>query len=348
MGSIVTFAAVNAKTRALQRKFLTPLQYKNLIGCKNYKDAFRYLKEETSYHEILSNYSIDEIHRGRLEIILKKEYMKNFDKLSHYFNGAYRELFNVFFVRFEIEDLKVILRGKYVGKDDETIKELMIARGRLSTINYDSIISAKNIEDVVQNLRGTVYYKHILPLVNSVYEDGLFRIETALDFTYFSLFRKCLKKLNDEDREIIQRIIGTESDILNIQWVFRGKFYYNLSPEELLNYTIYDAYKLKREELKKMCYSHDQDEFYQIIQNLSYNKIFFEDKDLEYLVEKNINSYLKNMFDNYKKEGKMNISCIVAYLELQLIEMRDIISIIENIRYGVMAEENSKYVTAEL
>lgn len=348
MGSIVIFAAVNAKTRALQRKFLTPLQYKDLIECKNYKDAFRYLKEETQYHEVLSNYSIDEIHRGKLELILKRDYMKNFDKLSHYFNGVYKKLFDVFFVRFEIEDLKVILRGKYVGKDDESIRELMIAKGRLSSINYESIIAARDIEGVVENLKGTVYYKHILPLVNSVYKDGLFRTETTLDFIYFSLFRKCLKDLNNEDRKIIQKIIGTQSDILNIQWVFRGKFYYNVAPEELMNYTIYDAYKLKREELKKLCYSHDEDEFYEIMKDLPYNSIFSKDNSSGYLVEKQMNSYLKQMYDGYKKEGKMNISCVVAYLELQLIEMRNIISIIENIRYNLGALETSKYVTAKL
>ena len=346
MGSIVRFAAVNAKVKALEGKFLSDEQYSELMECKNYKDAIAYLKDKTSYHEVLSGYNADEIHRGKLEQILKRSYMKSFDKLSHYFNGAYKSIFNVLFMKFEIEDLKAILRGKYIGKSNDDLKDFMTAQGRLNNFDYGSIIKAKDVASAIENLKGTLYYKHLAPLAAGVGKEGLFRIETSLDFIYFSFARKCLNKIDKEDREIMHRIIGTECDLLNIRWIYRGKFYYKLNPEELLNYTIYDSYKIKREELKKLCYAHDEDEFNDIIKKLPYKDVFDEDKNSEYLTERQTLVYLRNMFDSFKREGKMNISSTVAYLELQHLEMRNIISIVENIRYNVGAEEASKYITA--
>lgn len=347
MGSIVRFAAVNAKVRSLEGKLLTDEQYSKLITCKNYKDAISYLKDETFYHNVLSGYNADIIHRGDLEKILKKDYVKNFEKLGHYFNGVYKDVFKTLFMKLEVEDLKVILRGKYIKKSNDELKSLMLAEGKLNNFDYDSIINAKDIESAIQNLKDTLYYKHLAPLVSSIKDEGLFRIETSLDFIYFSFLRKCLNKIDKEDREILHKIIGTESDLLNIQWVFRGKFYYKLNPEELLNYTIYDSYKLKREELKKLSYAHDSNEFNEIIKKLPYKDVFDEDKNSEYLVERQMLLFLRNMFDGFKREGNMNISCVVAYLELQYLEIRNVISIVENIRYGIGAEESSKYITLD-
>lgn len=345
MGSVANFAAVNTKVKALKGKLLTKEQYEELINAKDYVQALSYLKENTNYKEALNDYNIQDLHRGQLEKILKKYYTKSFYKLSHYLRSDYKNLIKVLFMKLEIEDLKVILRGKYLGREKEDLETLMTYKNPLSEINYDDLISARNMEEAAEILRNTKYYNHIFPLLNSIKEEGMFRIEMSLDFSYFSELRKIEEKIHKESREILKNIIGVYSDLLNIQWIFRGKKYYNVAPEILLNYTIYDGYKLHLKDLKNLCYSKNMEELFNLIKYTPYIEVFGEGKKDDHLIESDILRYMKNLYLKYAKENPMDISIVVSYLELALLEIKYIVSIIEGKRYLLDSEEIHRYIS---
>lgn len=345
MGSIAKYAAVNTKIKALERKFLSSEQYNKLVETKDYNEAVKYLKEETPYYDVLKEYDIEDIHRKQLEHILKENYIKNFHKLSHYFSGDYKKLFSILFIRFEVEDLKNIFRAKYLGKSKDEIELLITYRSPLSHVDYDKLIEAKDVYEVGEYLKNTKYYKHLGHVIEGIKEEGLFRIETALDFIYFNSIKKFIKNLNNEDKELMSKFLGIYNDLLNIQWIFRGKKYYTMSPEELLNYTIYNGYKLNINSLKELCYSKDMEEFFKLVSNTSYREVFGDGKKDEYLVQRDIHNYLKKIYLQYQKKHENNISVAIAYLELALLEVIDIVSIIESTRYNISNEETLKYVT---
>ncbi|WP_097027546.1 V-type ATPase subunit [Clostridium peptidivorans] len=344
MGSVANFAAVNTKAKALKGKLLTKEQYDELINAKDYVQALSYLKENTNYKEVLKDYNVQDLHRGQLEKILKKYYTKIFYKLSHYFKGDYKNLIKVLFMKLEIEDLKVILRGKYIGREKEDIESLMTYKSPLSEINYDTLISARSIEEAIETLKDTKYYNHIFPLLNSIKEGGMFRIEMSLDFSYFSELRKIEEKVHKESRGILKNIIGVYSDLLNIQWIFRGKKYYNIAPEILLNYTIYDGYRLHLKDLKNLCYSKSIEELFSLIKYSPYVEIFGEGKKDDYLVVGDILRYMKSLYLKYAKENSMDVSVVVSYLELVFLEIKYIVSIVEGKRYSLSSEEIYRYI----
>lgn len=348
MGTVVMFAAINTKVKALSAKLLDKDQYTSLIDTKSYEDAIKYLIDETKYGEVLYTYNSDPNQKENFEIALKKYYINGFYKLSHYFTGNYKKLFSVLFMRFEIEDIKVILRGKYSMMEKDEIRRLIAFEGPLSKIDYDDLISAKDAAEVIDKLHDTKYYKHIAPLAGTIEKEGIFRIEMALDFEYFSALRKFEKLISKEDSAIIDRINGVYCDLLNLQWILRGKKYYNLQPEELLNYTIYDWYKINRNMIKNLCYAKDVDEFYDLVETTSYKGVFDKTKQEDYLVEKEILSYLKRMYIKYAERNSLNVSVVISYLELSLMEIRDITTILENKRYNLGNEEAIKYLITTL
>ena len=59
-------------------------------------------------------------------------------------------------------------------------------------------------------------------------------------------------------------------------------------------------------------------------------------------------AFLQKLYTRYKTEAKMNISVILAYLELSLIEYRNIVSIVENKRYSQHNDEIIKYITTTM
>lgn len=346
MGSVANFAAVNTKAKALKGKLLTKEQYEELVNLKDYVQALNYLKENTHYKEALKDYNVQELNREKLEKILKKYYAKSFYKLSHYLRGDYKNLIKVLFMKLEIEDLKVIFRGKYIGREKEDIESLMTYESPLSEINYEALISARSMEEATETLKNTKYYNHIFPLLNSIKEGGMFRVEMSLDFSYFSELRKVEEKIHKESREILKNIIGVYSDLLNIQWIFRGKKYYHIAPEILLNYTIYDGYRLHLKDLKNLCYSKDIEELFSLIKYAPYIEIFGEGKKDDHLIESDILGYMKTLYLKYAKENPMDISIVVCYLELAFLEIKYIVSIIEGKRYSLNPEEIHRYINS--
>lgn len=346
MGSVVKFSAINSKVKALKGKMLKEEEYLELLQSKGFKNSLRILKERTHYGELLKEYDIEKIHRGELEIILDKHYTRIYNKFINYFNGEYRKFIKNLFLRWEIEDLKIIIRGKYIGRTKEEIEKVLIGKGRLNSIDYDYLLSSKNLEELVDRLKGSIYYNAIKNLIKDINEKGLFRIETELDFVYFSNIRKELKHLDKENREVISQIIGIEGDLLNLSWIYRGKKYYEITPEELFNYTIYDGYKLSKDSIKKLCYANNIEEFHHIIENTPYGWIY-ESDDVNN-IEKKERELQKKYFNKFLKENKTNFSMVMSYLILYRIEVRDIISIVEQKRYDLDASEGMKYISVTL
>lgn len=346
MGSVVKFSAINTKVKAMIGNMLSLEQYSKLLNCKDFKSTLKVLKEETAYSKQLEGYNLENIHRGNIEIILHKYYISTYSKFIKYFHGEYRNLMKTLFIRWEIEDLKVIIRGKYLGLSREEIDNKLIARCSLNTINYDYLLALKNIEEVIDGLKGSIYYKSLKNLAKEINSKGLFRIETELDFVYFTSIRRELKHLDKENREVVYSIMSLEADLLNLSWIYRGKTFYKLPPEELFNYTIYNEYKLSKEKLKKLCYINNMDEFKSIIEKTPYASIY--EKDDSSSIEKREREFEKNYFKKILRENKTNISMVMSYLIVYRIEIRDIISIIEQKRYSIDINEGINYVSVRL
>lgn len=345
MGNVENFAALNSKIKTLEGKMLSEEQYEGLLKTRNYFEALKYLKNNTSYNEAIKDINISDIHRGDLEIILKRYYVEIFFKLSHFLKGEYRELLQLLFLELQVEDLKVIIRAKYVDNYGDIKGSLVTYGSPLNKIPYDELIEEKNIEALSKRINDTKVFKHVSPLLNNFKKESLFRIEMTLDFEYFSSIRKFIKKLDKENGTILKKINGSLVDMLNLQWIYRGMNYYKLSSEELFNYTIYNGYKIKGEKLRNLCYIKDIDEFYSYIDKTIYGKVFSKVRGKDYLLEREINSYIRKLLSKFKSKGKLNIAELLSYTELVEIEIGDIISIVENKRYMTEESEISKYLT---
>jgi V/A-type H+-transporting ATPase subunit C len=346
MGNIAKFSAINSKVKAMSGKMLSSDQYLKLLKCKDFISTIKVLKEETNYGELLEGYDLEKIHRGNLEIILNRHYISIYSKIINYFDGEYRKLIKALFIKWEIEDLKVIIRGKYLGRDKVEIESKLISRSYLNTINYDYLLALKNVEEVIEGLKGSIYYTSLKNLAKDASEKGLFRVETELDFVYFSLVRKELKHLDNENKEVGYSIIGLEADLLNLSWIYRGKNFYKIPPEELFNYTIYNGYKLSKDKLRKLCYVNNMVDFHTQIEKTPYAHIY--EKDDSNVIEKRQREFEKKYFKKHLRENKTNISMIMSYLMIYRIEMKDVISIIEQKRYSITMNEGMNYISITL
>ncbi|MBA3061814.1 MAG: V-type ATPase subunit, partial [Atribacteria sp.] len=237
MDKVTIYAAINTKIRALEKEFLKREDYLNMLKKKSVADVARYLKENISYGKLLGEIHLDTVSRRDLEDILKRNMIKNMDKLIHYFRDDYKDLIRSLYIKYEIEDLKVLARSIFNGKKPETIEKPLSFLGKYSRVNPKRLFKSRTIRDLIYSLEGSEFFEFLIPLVDGRREN-LFRFEMALDMGYFNIIQSRRLKISGEDRKMLKEWEGTVADLYNIQWIYRGKKFYNLSPEELLNYTI--------------------------------------------------------------------------------------------------------------
>lgn len=344
--TMANFTAVNTKIRVLEDRFLTEKDYENLLHMKNVQEIASYLKRETHYRHILGDINENDIHRRQLEVLIRRDHVKQIEKLSHYFYDGYRKFFRYVFIKREIENLKEILRGIENGRNFERNEESFPHIGRFSNVNMEALLSSKSTGDFIKSLRGTIYYKYLEPLEES--KGGIFMGEMALDLAYFDMFYGNLIEIDKRDRVIVDRLQGTNVDLLNIQWVYRGLKYYNLSREILYNYTIPHGFELSRSDIKDLCYSKDSDELKERILKTRYNFLFDNEATRDIFMERRILRYQYFNIRKIRSRHRMDISEALAFDVLLEYEIRDIVTVIECIRYDMPSDEAVKYLIRKL
>jgi V/A-type H+-transporting ATPase subunit C len=349
MASVVYYPAINAKIRAITGKMLTEEDFQRLLGCGSVQEVFNYLYNHTYYRENLEKLSGIEIHRRQLEQNLKKSIIEDYHLLSRYLRGGSKEFFKQLFSKFEIEDLKMLLRTILIEHDEGYLKESLIYLGSDHYIDLHKLTNINSYSGLLTLFKKTRYYEVLKRFVDRYEKDrNLFPIEMSLDFQYFSLLEETGKKLGRIDYRYVEELIGAQVDLLNIQWVYRIKKYYNLSSAQILNYIIPFHYRVTREEFKNMSRVKDPDGMANYISYPVYrdlfakavagNNIVFERYFLSYLLQKAI---------KLKSTSVLNIGTLIAYLFIKEYEIRDIITVVEGVRYSLTKDEIKKFLIRE-
>jgi V/A-type H+-transporting ATPase subunit C len=345
--NITVFAAVNAKIKAMEGGLLKDEDYESLLRLESVTEVARYLKEKTAYSEVLANIHPENIHRGMLENLVKQNMVKNIDKIIHYFTDDYKGFVKTLYAKYEIEDLKGIARAVYNGEDGLDFKGSVFI-GKYSRLDKDKIFEAKSIRDIILALRGSEFYKFLMPLVDGNITENMFRFEMTLDMSYYTLLQRGWSKLSKGDMDILKQAQGTIADLLNIQWIYRGIKFYRLSPEELLNYTINIGYRLSFNLLKTLCYASSLDEFFGIVKDTRYSFMFKEDETTDIYMERRLERHIYFELKALVRNHNLSIINAFAFIIFLEFEVRDIIAMVEAIRYNIPADQAHKYIIRKL
>lgn len=348
MGSVTKFAAINTKVRALKRKMLNLDDYINLIEKNSVSEIIEYLKTNTGYKKAFEGIDTKDIYRDELELYLKKYMIKQHEKLIHFFIGDYRKIIKTLFNKFEIEDLKLYLRTISRGEDLDSIKDLILYKGPYSTIDHESLMKSKTTKELVENLKGTIYYDILYPYLEEEKDRLMFYFEMNLDRVYFKKLYEQVQALKKSDREELEDILGINIDLLNIEWIYRGSKFFNLSSEELVNYAIKGGKRINYDLIKKLTYAKTEDEFIDFIAKTPYDFLFKDKKNIDLYMEIKLESYMYDRFLNYFHEGNMDLMVSISYIHLLEYEIRDIISITEGVRYDLDKDEINKYIIRKI
>lgn len=325
------YAAINTKIEAMESKLLTKKDYSALMNCKSVGDIADYLKSNTHFKSVLSSYSPESLRRTQFEHLLQTEIVQKLRKLEVFLATAHKNFYRAFLMEFEINDIRLMLRGISKNIPLKGLQDSFLHIKEFENVNFEKLLHMEDFQDFINCFNGTVYESAFRNITEADLKIREFHMEMNLNAVYFINLLKKIDKLPKQDRLILRRLVGTNIDLINLQWIYRGKKYYNLLNGEILNYTLPGGYKLSFQYMKKLVYSDSFQETADVMIQ-KFNKGFATIEDITMQIS--VNKFLYHEYKQKSKKYPMTAAKLLLYSKEIEYEINDIISITEGIRYG--------------
>ena len=341
------FAYVNARVRSMESRLLDEHKLNELIESAGMTE-FIGLLEDTEYGPYISDASNDAMG---IEKALNTHLAHVYQTLSEISPSKSRKILKLFEKRFDVQNIKTLLRAKYVGLDAEETFKLIIPLGTIPENKLRELCETKAIEEVVNGLEGTEYSK-ILSNELATYEQTgkLISVELALDkYILENLWKSVGIEGTNED--IFKEFVGAIIDIENLKVILRGKAD-GLSSENILNYILNVGYELAPWKLKELAESESIEGVISSLEGTKYGTIISEnleeyDKTKSvYVFEKALDKYLAKIGKNLSLRQPFGVGPVIGLITSKEQEIKNLKIIIKGKIEGLPSNQIRELLTA--
>ena len=341
MNPFASYRAINTKLHAKKRTLLSKQEWEKVAQYQNVPQVIDFLKKKEGYNKQMQNYKTNDLHRSDLEVILDRYCVTEIEDMLHYFSGSYKEFFKAFLIEYEISEIGLMLRT--IARTDEVGKmdRLFVCSEKWSMVHYNKLLGCKTVTQFIEGLRETCYYDALKTMSQEDAAKREFHMEMKLYVLFYNNLIDKASRLRKQDEAIAKMMIGTKIDFLNAQWIYRALKYYDISPEEILIYSLPNGYKLSYGKLKKLSYSKSVEEYTKAVEKCLGYPLFKQANDafLDCMTDR----YLYKFACHMDKDNE-SIAVSMAYIMLLGIEMNDLVALTEGIRYKLEEGDLGKYL----
>jgi V/A-type H+-transporting ATPase subunit C len=219
----VDFEYVNARVRGMKGRLLDTSVLETLIRKPDVESIIAVL-ENTAYKEEIEKASIQYSGIMCIEVALRKDFTSTFRKIFSLVEGENAEKYvKVLLNRWDVQNIKTILRGKNVYMILAEILECLVPAGELDDITLIELIKQPDVKAVI-DLLATWGIEYAEPLTRNFREytekRDLAVLELAIDKFRYENALNAVKGDSYDDR-IIREMIALEIDVTNIKTVLK-------------------------------------------------------------------------------------------------------------------------------
>ncbi len=210
---------VNARVRGMHSFLLSRSRMDSLI-LKPDLDSLITDLENTPYREDIQHAFVTVEGVRGLEYALRLNLIRTFQKILHFSRGMTGEKYiHIFLARWDIHNLKTILRGKRVHISPQEIHDCLVPAGELDEATLTELLRQPDVKAVI-DLLATWGVEYAYPLTRHFEEymdrSDLVILEYALDQYYYE-HSLSLVAGKSRDDAIIRDLVAVEIDITNIK-----------------------------------------------------------------------------------------------------------------------------------
>ena len=338
-------AAVTGKARVFRGRLLVPDDYLHLLKCGTVGEVIMYLGRTPSYSSYFHGEYSEAIHRGEIEGILSIVPMLEELPFCRYLGPERASLLHAWGERFDLEVVKRVLRIIATGMGDREALRRRVSSVPITLADAKKLLAAQTFRDVIEAIKGYPLENVLtepLRQASETYSGGsvnLFRAKMAMDAFFMTRILSAGEKLPGSEGKGIRSIFGTRADLINLYWIYRGRRFFAMTPEEALAITLPVRYTLNFETLRSFAFAPDIPAMLRLIQECPYGAAFttaLGESTLEVseiILEHNLYRILWRAATKIFASGTSGVHVVLAYLILRELEVKDLFTIIEDIRY---------------
>ncbi|MGQ9608404.1 MAG: V-type ATPase subunit [bacterium] len=342
---MIKYSASYARMRGLKGKLIGREQLEALLQLSDFRSVLSSLKN-TFYGEQIRD--LMDIHL--VEHALKQDLILSYTKILTFLRGKPAILLKTFLGRFELYNIKTIIRSLIYGETSkEKIDPFIFSLGKYHTIPIDEALESKNMEDFINVVRNTPYARP-LEIGYQQYESEktLFPLEIALDIDYYVRLKQALDNLGPIDRLDSWELLSLYYDIINLIWMFRFREYFKYTPEQIFQYIIPYGQNIKGEIFWKIVGENDLVKAIYDIRLKPYDHLLRSANQIDgnYIlgIEIGLFRYLYNQSIKVMMKFPLQSAPFIAFFILKEMEIKDIITILTCKNLGTSQEKVRDYL----
>jgi len=325
-------------SHGLRGRMLTRSELQTLAESRDIEELVTRLKN-TVYLDALakltSPYSAEKVEGALREYLVNQH-----AKMVNISGGS--GILNAYFVKYIIMNLKMVLKGKALGKTYEELLPKINLRAEELVGRRDLVVKAlvaKDLEEAVGSLAGSEFGEDAAKAAAAYKEKGDVRLfDTFLDHAFHhALHRALVTEANAPD---VKKLVATDIDSYNVLAVLRGKFW-GLSRQDITDLIVTTTPKVTREILMKMINTEKLAEAIGELNDTVYRDIvpqnIVNDIDAIMQLEAGFESVaLKRVASSFR--AVFTVAIMLSAIKLMMIEVRNLAAIAAGVEQKVPAE----------
>lgn len=341
--------ATVAKLHAMHGKMLGMKDYSALISCTSVADAAGYLKHNTHYAKTLEGIDTDAIHRGSLENILRRSIYERYFRIIGFEKIGDAEFYNFMIIKTEIDEILICITHLNAGTTDH-ISTLPIYMNRYTSFDLMDLAKVRSFGELLELIRHTDYYELLEKLRPEKDESGneghidYAACELTLRTYYFRRLLQSAEKFGGNVSRDLRNILGTQIDMINIINAYRMTAFFNADKEDIKARMIPIYMRIPEKKLDELYSARDEKEFLERFSKTYYGRTIAE-QGFDMSRPENALSLMRHK--QIKRAFSRSVSAPESFLTFVVLaetEVRNVIRIIEGIRYAVPTKEISELI----
>jgi V/A-type H+/Na+-transporting ATPase subunit C len=168
---------------------------------------------------------IDELggkYRGArlIEMATRLNLSRSYTEVTGYATGELQQLLLLYLQRYDVWNIKTVIRGKFAGVRDEEIESQLIPAGALHTEELGQLVRLGSVDEVIERLAKTPYGDLLREGLEGGKRENLARVENDLDKRYYYVLLKAVQPDNEPKRAFLH-FLRYEADILDLKTILR-------------------------------------------------------------------------------------------------------------------------------
>lgn len=245
-----------------------------------------------------------------------------------------KELLTYWFRKYEITNLKTIIRGKVAGLPAHILAEQLIEVGPIATLPVEELLRTEDVSELLRRLDNSPY-GNIARHARRVFEldHQLYSLDAAIDRHYLLELDKRAHALDITQKKHLLPLLGISMDRFNLLWLLRYRFAYQLSPAETYYLLLPTAYQLNPTNLFALV---ELNTLQEVLTHLPspLRHLLADTNDIP-TVENRLNAEIRRIAQHTLQWHSFSLAKVIAYMTLRELEMHRVLAIVKGKKLGL-------------